>query len=148
MTASAPAVSPIMQELAQYVVRAVRKPLPRPVLEKTKHHVLDTVAAMISGSRLLPGRKAIAYAKSRGGVKEGWSVGSGLVTNVEFAVLANGMSAHADETDDSHAATSQHPGCAIVPAALAVGESRQVNGMALLRAVALGYDVSIRMNRA
>ena len=36
--------------------------------------------------------------------------------------VANGMLAHADETDDSHAASLCHPGCAIVPAALAMAE--------------------------
>jgi 2-methylcitrate dehydratase PrpD len=37
------------------------------------------------------------------------------------AALANGMLAHADETDDSHAPSLTHPGCGIVPAALAIG---------------------------
>ena len=63
-------VSPLMRELATYISRAVRKPLPKAVVEKTKHHVLDTIAAMVSGSRLLPGRKAISYVKTLGGTKE------------------------------------------------------------------------------
>src|SRR5215813_11016219 len=92
----APEISPVMHGLATYISQAIRKPLPKPVLEKTKHHVLDTIAAMISGSRLLPGHKAIAYAKSRGGVKEACVAGSRLVTSVENAALANGMTAHAD----------------------------------------------------
>ena len=48
------------------------------------------------------------------------------------------MMAHADETDDSHAPSMMHPGCAIVAAALAFGELHRRNGTALLRAVALG----------
>ena len=51
------------------------------------------------------------------------------------------MLAHADETDDSHAPSLTHPGCGIVPAALAMAERERRNGTALLRAVALGYDV-------
>ena len=57
----APAISPVMRALATYISRALGKKLPAPVHEKTKHHVLDTLAAMVSGSRLLPGRKAISY---------------------------------------------------------------------------------------
>jgi 2-methylcitrate dehydratase PrpD len=38
-----------------------------------------------------------------------------------------------------------HPGCGIVPAALAVAEKERRNGEALLRAVALGYDVATRL---
>src|SRR3954470_5591882 len=98
-----PEISPVMHELASYVSRAPKKPLPKPVKEKTKHHVLDTIAAMVSGSRLLPGEKAIAYARSRGGAAEATVIGSRTVTNAENAALANGMLAHADETDDSHA---------------------------------------------
>jgi hypothetical protein len=37
--------------------------LPDHVLEQTKWHVLDTVAAMVSGSELAPGRAAITFAR-------------------------------------------------------------------------------------
>src|SRR5438477_364386 len=63
--------SPVTATLAAYIAGALRKPLPPEVVEKTKHHVLDTLAAMVSGSRLLPGRKATEYVKARGGVSGG-----------------------------------------------------------------------------
>jgi len=138
-------LSPVMAELSDYIVQSPRKALPAAVSEKTKHHVLDTLAAMVSGSRLLPGRKAISYVKSLGGAKEACVVGSRIVTNAVNAALANGMCAHADETDDSHAASLTHPGCGVVPAALAMAEREQRGGAALLRAVALGYDVGCRL---
>ena len=141
-------VSPLMRELSEYIAGALRQPLPDAVSEKTRHHVLDTIAAMVSGSRLLPGRKAIAYAKTLGGTKEACVIGSKIVTTAQHAALANGMLAHADETDDSHAASLSHPGCAIVPAALAMAEREGRNGRDLLRAVALGYDVGTRLNMA
>ena len=53
------------------------------------------------------------------------------------AALANGVLAHADETDDSHAPSLSHPGCAVVPAALAVGEWLGIDGMRFLRAVSI-----------
>jgi 2-methylcitrate dehydratase PrpD len=143
---NAPAISPVMQQLSVYIASALRKPLPAAVAEKTRHHVLDTLAAMVSGSLLLPGRRAIAYVKTLGGAKEACVIGSRCVTTAINAALANGMLAHADETDDSHAPSLCHPGCAIVPAALAMAEREQRNGAALLRAVALGYDVGCRVN--
>ncbi len=143
-----PPVSPVMRQLATYIAKALRKPLPKAVVEKTKHHVLDTLAAMVSGSRLLPGMKAISYAKTLGGVKEACVIGSRFVTSAENAALANGMLAHADETDDSHAPSLTHPGCGIVPAALAMAERERSNGTQLLRAVALGYDVGCRLTMA
>jgi 2-methylcitrate dehydratase PrpD len=138
-------VSPVMQGLSKYIAAALRKPLPPAVTEKTKHHVLDTVAAMVSGARLLPGRKAIAFARARAAVKEACVVADGLLTAAENAALVTGMLAHADETDDSHAPSLTHPGCGIVPAALAVAEREGRSGQALLRAVALGYDVGCRL---
>ena len=141
-------VSPVMQRLARYITQAPKKRLPAAVAEKTKHHVLDTIAAMVSGAPLLPGKKAISYARTRGGVKEACVVATGIVTSAENAALANGMLAHADETDDSHAPSLTHPGCGIVPAALAMGEREQASGEALLRAVALGYDVGCRLTQS
>jgi 2-methylcitrate dehydratase PrpD len=138
-------LSPVMSQLSTYIAQALRKPLPPAVLEKTKHHVLDTVAAMVSGSRLLPGRKGISFIKTLGGTREACVVGSRIVTGAVNAALANGMSAHADETDDSHAASLTHPGCGVVPAALAMAERERRGGAALLRAVALGYDVGCRL---
>jgi 2-methylcitrate dehydratase PrpD len=139
------AISPVMRRLSSYISEAGKKPLPAAVAERTKHHVLDTIAAMVSGSRLLPGRKGISYIKRLGGTKEACVIGSRIVTSAANAALANGMCAHADETDDSHAPSVMHPGCGIVPAALAVAEREGRNGEALLRAVALGYDVATRL---
>jgi 2-methylcitrate dehydratase PrpD len=137
--------SQVMSELSAYVAQSPRKALPAAVAEKTKHHLLDTVAAMVSGSRLLPGRKAISFVKTLGGAREACVVGSRIVTNAVNAALANGMCAHADETDDSHAASLTHPGCGVVPAALAMAERESRGGTALLRAVALGYDIGCRL---
>ncbi len=139
-----PTVTPVIAELAAYMADARRKALPPEVVEKTKHHILDTLAAMVSGTKLLPGRKAVQYARGRGGVPESTVAGTDIVTSAEIAALANGILAHADETDDSHAASQTHPGCGIVAAAMAMGESQGSSGRDLLRAVALGYDVSPR----
>ena len=48
-------VGPVMQTLSAYMSEASSKALPDEVTEKTKRHVLDTLAAMISGSALPPG---------------------------------------------------------------------------------------------
>jgi 2-methylcitrate dehydratase PrpD len=141
-------VSEMMKQLSAYMAAAARKPLPAAVAEKTKHHIADTLAAMISGARLLPGRRAIDFVKTQGGAKEASVMGGKLVTSAIHAAFANGMSAHADETDDSHQGGLFHPGCGVVPAAWATAERRHASGRNLLRAVALGYDVGARVNMA
>ncbi|MPZ89435.1 MAG: hypothetical protein GEU81_15470, partial [Nitriliruptorales bacterium] len=133
------------QAVAEYLAGAVDRPLPDEVVTRTTYHVLDTVAAMISGAVLEPGRLAIGYVRSQGGVEEAQVIGADVRTNATLAALANGISAHADETDDSHAPSFSHPGCAVVPAALAVAERHGRSGTDLVRAVAAGYDIGCRI---
>src|SRR5438045_1188167 len=136
------------ESMAEYVASAMARPLPAPVQEKTKFHILDTIAAMVTGSKLKPGMAAIGYVQTLGGVREASVIGSRILTTAVNAALANGMLAHADETDDSHAPSLTHPGCGIVPAALAMAERQRQSGTALLRAVALGYDVGCRLTQS
>ena len=142
----AAAISPLMKKLSGYIAGATKKSPPKNVVEKTKHHILDTLAAMVSGSRLLPGKITLSYAKTLGGKPEALVVGSKIVTSAVNAALVNAMLAHADETDDSHAPSWCHPGCAIVGSALAMGERERSDGTSFLRAVTLGYDVGTRLN--
>ena len=72
--------------------------LPDEVAEKTKYHLLDTLASMISGSHLPPGEKALAYIKAQGGTKEASVPGSRIVTTVVNAALAGGMLSRAHGT--------------------------------------------------
>ena len=137
-----------MRKLATYIAGARRRALPAAVTERAKHHLLDTIAAMISGAQLLPGRRAIEFIATQGGVPEATVIGSNIVTSAINAALANGMHAHADETDDTYYLALVHPGCGVVPAALALAERQRAGGTALLRAMVLGYDICARMSIA
>src|SRR5712672_3675506 len=119
-------ISAPTRQLSEYIAGALTRTLPDAVVEKARHHILDTLAAMMSGAKLKPGRLAISYAQAQGGTPEASVVGTRLRTTAFNAALANGMLAHADETDDSHAPSRTHPGCAVV----------------------LGYDVCARVNLA
>jgi 2-methylcitrate dehydratase PrpD len=134
-----------MSALSAYMSAAATRELPAEVVEHAKHHLIDTLAAMISGSQLLPGQAALRYLRAHGGEGGATIAGSALTAAPTEAALANGVMAHADETDDSHNASRSHPGCAVVPAALAAGEEFAIDGARLLRAVTLGYDVGTRV---
>jgi 2-methylcitrate dehydratase PrpD len=132
--------------LVEYMLAARRAQLPEEVVQKGKSHLLDTLAAIVSGSTLKPGKLGLEHARALGGKEECTVLGSDVKTTSILAAFANGMSGHADETDDSN--SQLHPGCAIVPAALAIAESQDRSGDALLRAVILGYDVGFRFHQA
>jgi 2-methylcitrate dehydratase PrpD len=137
-------IGPVMKTLSSYMSEAAGKALPDEVVEKTKRHTLDTLAAMISGAELPPGQAALKFATEYGGKQIATIVASNLRCGPIEAAMTNAMLAHADETDDSHPGSQSHPGCAVIPAALATGEQFDVSGEHFLRAVALGYDVGTR----
>ncbi len=143
--APAPGVSTIMTRLSTFMAAAAAAKLPPDVVEKTKHMILDTFAAMISGSELPPGRFAINFARAYKGDRVATVAGSNALCGPIEAALANGMLAHSDETDDTHPPSNSHPGCSTIPAALAVGERFNITGQHFLRAVTLGYDVGTRV---
>jgi len=140
--------SKVTARLSAYMSEAGNSPLPDGVIAETKHHILDTLAAMISGSELPPGRQALQFASAYGGQGAATVVASNLVCGPIEAAIVNGALAQADETDDNYSAGGAHPGCAVVPAALALGEQFGVDGSRFLRAVTLGYDVGMRAMKA
>jgi 2-methylcitrate dehydratase PrpD len=136
----------IIDSLVEYMLTARQVPLPAQVIQKGKSHLLDSLAAVVSGSTLKPGKLGLQHAREQGGRAECGVLGTNFRTTPIMAAFANGMSGHADETDDSN--SQLHPGCAIVPAALALAESENSGGEALLRAVILGYDIGFRFHQA
>ncbi len=143
--AAAVAVSPVMAQLSAYMAEAGARALPDDVVEKAKHHILDTFAAMVSGSGLPPAHAAYAVARAVGSEGSATVVASPMTVGPIEAALVNGMLAHCDETDDSNEFSQSHPGCSIVPAAFAAGEKFGIDGARFLRAVTLGYDVGPRV---
>jgi 2-methylcitrate dehydratase PrpD len=142
--AAAHEVSPVMEKLSSYMSEARNRALPDNVVQETEHHVLDTIAAMVSGSELPPGRMAIDFARSYGGEKIATVVASQILCGPIEAAFVNGELAHSDETDDDFTTGGAHPGCAVVPAALAAGEQFGITGTHFLRSVTLGYDIAFR----
>jgi len=126
------------------MAQARTQTLPPDVVRETTHRILDTIAAMVSGATLKPGEMAVRFARAQGGTPEASILTTNIKTSAVTAALVNGMFAHADETDDFEPITKAHPGCAVVPAALAMGERGGATGQDLVRAVALGYDLCCR----
>ena len=137
-------ISPLMQKQSAYIAGALKRKLPAEVAARAKNHIVDTFAAIVSGSRLVPGKRILAYVKPLGGARDAGVIGTRHVTTVLNAALANGTCGHADETDDTHPPTRTHPGTSVVPAALAIAEQHELGGELLLRAVVLGYDICAR----
>jgi 2-methylcitrate dehydratase PrpD len=135
----------ITGQLARYMIAARENALPPTVLAACKQRILDTFAAMLSGCRLRPGLVAVEYVRGLGGAPQASVIGADFRTTEINAAFANGMCAHAAETDDFEPVTKAHPGCSTIPSALAVAEKEGRSGQEFIRAVALGYDLGCRL---
>ena len=134
--------------VARFMTSTPEMTLSEQTLDRAMAHTLDTLAAMVSGATLEPGRLATAITASRrepGGVTV---IGDGSRTSTRNAAFANGVAAHADETDDSHEFSKTHPGAAIVPSALAMGQAVGASGADVLKAVRIGYDLCTTFSSA
>lgn len=65
-----------------------------------------------------------------------------------IAALVNGTAAHGFDLDDLHFATMSHPGCIVVPAAVAMGLAAGASGRDLVTAVVAGYEPMLRTGLA
>ncbi len=140
--------SPLIIRMAEYVVAALSTPLPPAAEEAAVHHILDTLAAIVSGRRLPAGKAGASFAALKALPGVAVVIGTSQRTDPGYAALANGMAAHADESDDTHELSKSHPGSSIVPSALATAQARGRSGRDFVRAVALGYDIGTRISPA
>ncbi len=138
----------LTERLAGFVAGARGLELPAERLERALCHTLDTVAAIVSGAGLPAGEFGRADALATGGRGEATIALTAGRFPAHVAAFANAMAAHADETDDAHPASVTHPGCAVVPAALAVAQRTGANGRETLAAIVAGYEVCARMGVA
>ena len=90
------AATDITGQLARFMVQARDTGLPPEIAQAGKHRILDTLAAMVSGARLVPGEMATKYARRLGGVPESSVLATDVRTAAVNAALAIGMFGHAD----------------------------------------------------
>jgi 2-methylcitrate dehydratase PrpD len=142
-------VTDIAARLAEHAVALQPKDLPDEVADRTKMLLLDLLGVGLRGSGPTDSTDAI-----RGGVRAIARPGEVTVWGEReplapaHAALLNGSYAHTLDFDDTHRAGSVHPGAAVIPTALALGEVEHVDGPTLLAAIVAGYDVTCRIAMA
>lgn len=133
-------------QLAEFIADGVTRAHDPARVIRAKAHLLDTVAAIVSGASLPAGRfgRAFAVAQDCGPGVAGVAM-EARKFGPAMAAFANAMCAHADETDDAHQDSTTHPGAAVVPAALAMAQARGGSGRAVLGAIITGYELCGRI---
>lgn len=118
------------------------------VQQAAVHVVADAIAAAAAGHGL-PGTIAARTAATRiwgPGASTIWFTGQR--GSLSTAAFANAMATSILDLDDGHRAAAGHPGAAIVPSVLAEAEALGVSGEKALMAIAIGYEVGIRIAAA
>jgi 2-methylcitrate dehydratase PrpD len=113
-----------------------------------RRHLLDTVGVMIAGAGGDVATRAeavLAAARPAGRIPV---PGRARRADLIDAAFLGGTAAHGIELDDGFRQGSVHPGCVVVPAALALGYDRRANGHALMEAIVAGYETVIAIGRA
>jgi 2-methylcitrate dehydratase PrpD len=137
------------RELARFVAELKYSHLTVDVVAKVKDLILDHVGIMMGCSTLPWSKMIYEYVRTWGTeVGESTIVNYGNRVKAENAVFANSSFAHGFEIDDIYLPGMSHPGCIVVPSALAMGERESISGRDLIVAVAAGYEVMGRINKA
>ena len=137
----------LLEKIADYAVREQTSTLSKDVVHHAKRAVIDWYAALLPGSVVAPAtllEQALAEDLDRGRAR----LASGRRATLRAAALINGAASHAVEFDDIWRDAGYHPGSPTISAALAAAQARGVSGLALLRGVVAGYEVSTRIGEA
>lgn len=145
MTPTAPEMTAVT--LARQA-RALRwDSLPADVQARAKWLLLDQLGCMIAGGQTWQAHQLTDHLVAQ--EKEGAATVFGQTHKLTVAAAAHG-NAHAASVfslDDSLIRFG-HPGCSIIPAALADAEARGASGKELLTAIVTGYEISLRIGKS
>jgi 2-methylcitrate dehydratase PrpD len=137
----------ITKELAKYAVETGFADHPADAVDLAKTFILDNLGCMIGGAQTALGRSMIDTVGQMGGAKQASVVGTSMTVPTIQAALINGTTANALDFDETLEGLG-HPSSSVIPAALALGESKSVSGRDLITAILVGYDVGNRVGRA
>jgi 2-methylcitrate dehydratase PrpD len=109
---------------------------------------LDTLGAILAGSRLTENARLADLAAERSGSRAATLVGHGRKAEPMLAALANGTAGVSLEMDEGNRWGGGHPAIHVLPATLAVAEELAVDGRRFIEALVAGYEVTSRLGGA
>jgi 2-methylcitrate dehydratase PrpD len=137
-----------LDQLAQFASGFNSADLPDAVRIRTKWILADCLAVIAAGMKAPEMQAFTAMHLQSQAPGSAWVIGAGLATNALGAAFLNGIAGTWHELDEGNTLSKGHPGIQVVPAALAAAQEAHVSGQELLAAIAIGYEVSSRINRA
>src|SRR4029077_20243699 len=146
--------------VARFIVNTRYEDIPSDVLEVARKSILDGLGLALCGSAARTGEIVREYIKSlgfgAGAARLATVIGSSMKAPVRFAAFANAVGIHADDFDDTQLAVAEdrdsglltHPTAPVLPAALAVAETRSLSGRELMLAYNVAVEVECKIAEA
>ncbi|MDA1128100.1 MAG: MmgE/PrpD family protein [Chloroflexi bacterium] len=131
-----------LDRLARFVCDTRLEDLEPSTITAAKAVVLDTLGAMLAGSRLPENEKLAQLSTKTGGPGPATILGHPGSASPVFAALANATAGVALEMDEGNRLGGGHAAIHVIPAALAVAEERGASGKEFLASVIAGYEVT------
>nr|WP_086491924.1 MmgE/PrpD family protein [Novosphingobium panipatense] len=136
-------VSGWLDRWATFAVEQRTAALPRAVLDRTRLVLLDSIGVIAAGMQETDVAALVAR-RAQGGPAS--VIGSGAFASEGEAAFLGGLAGTTLELDEGNQFARGHPAIHVVPAVLAA--ARDCDGMALLRALVLGYEIGSRIGIA
>ena len=125
-----------VEQFADFI--AEHRPVSDAVREAVRLHVIDTVGALVAGTRTAEGQALIRYRAQAGSPKD-----------LPLDVMTLCALARLTEIDDIHLAAMTTPGAIVIPGALAIAAAQPTqNAAALMDSIVAGYEAMIRLGLA
>ncbi|OZE36062.1 MULTISPECIES: MmgE/PrpD family protein [unclassified Rhodococcus (in: high G+C Gram-positive bacteria)] len=138
----------LAQHLARFAATTRFQDLPDAVVTSVGMRVLDTLGIAVAATDLETSKAATAWAREQGGAATASAVGLDVALPPALAAFVNGVLAHSLDFDDTHLPSILHPSASVVPAALAAAQEHGADGRELVRGIAIGLEVCVRIGMA
>jgi len=145
---SAASSADYLARLARLAHRVRVDDLAPAAVDAARNVVLDTLGAILAGSRLPENARLADLAVERSGMRTATVIGRARKADPMLATLANGTAGVSLEVDEGNRWGGGHPAIHVLPAALAVAEELGADGGRLIEALVAGYEITSRLGGA
>lgn len=135
-------------ELSEFATTLCMDDLPADVLRMLPSLIRDQLSCQVVGSSIPHNAVVRQYALVESPIGSSSVIRAVRRARPEWAALANATAGHGFEMDDTHARALAHPGCVVVPTLFAVGEDLDSSGERAMTALALGFEIVLRIGMA
>ncbi len=135
----------VTRGLAEFIVGTKYEDLPPEVVYETKRAMLDSIGCTLAGRGIDRGRISAEVAGRLGGPAESLVLGTNRKVPAPNAAFANGEAMYGGSFEVCSRGNIQHITPAVLPAALAVSESREASGRGLILATVMAHDIPARI---